>query len=216
GSGSSGSYGQSGTSGSGSSGQSGSTYGQSGNTGSSGSYGQSGSGSSGSSGQSGTSSGQSGSTYGQSGNSGSSGSSGQSGNAGSMGSTAGSTGAMGSSGGSAGAMGSSGSSSDQANLRTVTGSVQRVDQNSITLDQGVTLTVDSQTQVLRRGQPVAAGISAIKEGTQVRASFDPASNRADKIEVMGTKSKKKSPSSTGTQNQTTKQPGSDTSSSNPK
>jgi len=50
---------------------------------------------------------------------------------------------------------------------------------------GVTLTVDSQTQVLRRGQPVAAGISAIREGTQVRASFDPASNRADKIEVMG-------------------------------
>jgi len=70
----------------------------------------------------------------------------------------------------------------------VTGAVQKVDQNSITLDQtsgGVTLTVDSQTQVLRRGQPVAAGISAIHEGTQVRASFDPASNRADKIEVMG-------------------------------
>ena len=70
----------------------------------------------------------------------------------------------------------------------MTGSVARVDQNSITLDQaagGVTLTVDSQTQVLRRGQPVAAGISAIREGTQVRASFDPASNRADKIEVMG-------------------------------
>ena len=32
---------------------------------------------------------------------------------------------------------------------------------------------------------MAAGISAIREGTQVRASFDPASNRADKIEVMG-------------------------------
>jgi hypothetical protein len=70
----------------------------------------------------------------------------------------------------------------------VTGAVEKVDQNSITLDQsagGVTLTVDSQTQVMRRGQPVAAGISAIHEGTQVRASFDPASNRADKIEVMG-------------------------------
>jgi len=66
--------------------------------------------------------------------------------------------------------------------------VAHVDQNSITLDQsagGVTLTVDSQTQVLRRGQPVASGISAIREGTQVRASFDPASNRAEKIEVMG-------------------------------
>jgi len=78
----------------------------------------------------------------------------------------------------------------------VTGSVSKVDQNSITLDQGVTLTVDSQTQVLRRGQPVAAGIAAIHEGTQVRASFDPASNRADKIEVMSTRKSKKSKSST--------------------
>src|SRR5256886_15099014 len=77
------------------------------------------------------------------------------------------------------------SSGDQGNLRTVTGSISKVDQNSIALEQGVTLPVDSQTQVLRRGQPVAAGISAIHEGTQVRASFDPASNRADKIEVMG-------------------------------
>src|SRR5439155_23774621 len=79
-------------------------------------------------------------------------------------------------------------SSDNASLRTVTGSVAKVDQNSITLDQsagGVTLTVDSQTQVIRRGQPIAAGISAIHEGQQVRASFDPASNRPDKIEVMG-------------------------------
>ena len=80
------------------------------------------------------------------------------------------------------------SGSDTGNLRTVTGSVAKVDQNSITLDQsagGVTLTVDSQTQIIRRGQPIAAGISAIHEGQQVRASFDPASNRADKIEVMG-------------------------------
>src|SRR6266481_2695101 len=109
----------------------------------------------------------------------------------------GSTGSQGSMGSSSGSMGSSGASgsasaSDQGNLRTVTGQVQKVDQNSITLDQGVTLTVDSQTQVLRRGQPVAAGISAIHEGTQVRASFDPASNRAEKIEVMGSKASKKS------------------------
>ena len=48
----------------------------------------------------------------------------------------------------------------------------------------MTLTVDSQTQVIRRGKP-AAGISSIREGEQVRASFDPASNRAEKIEVMG-------------------------------
>src|SRR5207253_3967702 len=80
-----------------------------------------------------------------------------------------------------------GTSSDTSNLRTVTGSVAKVDENSITLDQaagGVTLTVDSQTQVIRRGKP-AAGISSIREGEQVRASFDPASNRAEKIEVMG-------------------------------
>ncbi len=80
-----------------------------------------------------------------------------------------------------------GSVSDNSNLRTVTGSVAKLDENSITLDQaagGVTLTVDSQTQVLRRGK-LAAGISSIREGEQVRASFDPASNRAEKIEVMG-------------------------------
>jgi hypothetical protein len=110
------------------------------------------------------------------------GQSGQTGTSGSMGSSS-STSQSGTS--SSGTMGATGTA-DQGNLRTVTGSVQKVDQNSITLDQGVTLTVDSQTQVLRRGQPVAAGISAIREGQQVRASFDPASNRAEKIEVMGT------------------------------
>jgi hypothetical protein len=116
--------------------------------------------------------------------------------------------------GSASASGSA--SADQGNLRTVTGQVQKVDQNSITLDQGVTLTVDSQTQVLRRGQPVAAGISAIREGTQVRASFDPASNRAEKIEVMGRKrTKKSSNSSMGDQSRTQPQP-SQSDQSNPK
>jgi hypothetical protein len=96
-----------------------------------------------------------------------------------------------------------------------------VDQNSITLDQsagGVTLTVDSQTQVLRSGQPIAAGISAIKEGTQVRASFDPASNRADKIEVMGKTAKHKhSRSSDSSMNQQPSQnSGSSDTGSNPK
>ena len=81
-------------------------------------------------------------------------------------------------------------SADSAtSLKSVTGQVAKVDANqgSITLDQsagGVTLTIDSQTKVLRRGR-AASGISAIKEGEQVRASFDPASNRADKIEIMG-------------------------------
>jgi hypothetical protein len=82
----------------------------------------------------------------------------------------------------------SGSTSDNSSLKTVTGAVAKVDENSITLDQsagGVTLTVDSQTQIMRRGHPVSSGITSIREGEQVRASFDPASNRADKIEVMG-------------------------------
>src|SRR5256712_7669873 len=90
--------------------------------------------------------------------------------------------------GSTGPGSTTGTSSDQGNLRTVTGSVARVDQNSITPHQsagGGALTGEPPTQVVRRGQPVAAGISAIREGTQVRARFDPASNRADKIEVMG-------------------------------
>jgi hypothetical protein len=81
-------------------------------------------------------------------------------------------------------------STDEGSLRTVTGAVAKIDSNSITLDQsagGVTLTVDSSTQIMRRGKAVTAGISAIHEGQQIRAKFDPASNRADKIEVMGTK-----------------------------
>jgi len=174
-SGQSGNPGSSGSSGSTGSG-SGSTYGQSGSTGSSGSSGSMGSGS--------------GSTYGQSGNTGSSGS----------GSTYGQSGNSGSSGVSGGSASGSGSS-DSANLRTVTGSVAKVDQNSITLDQsagGVTLTVDSQTQVTRRGQPIAAGISAIHEGQQIRASFDPASNRADKIEMVGRGAKRGNSNRKGT------------------
>jgi hypothetical protein len=78
-------------------------------------------------------------------------------------------------------------SGSSAGLRTVSGSVAKVNESSITLDQsagGVTLSVDSQTQVLRNGRP-AQGISSIREGERVRASFDPASNRAEKIEIMG-------------------------------
>jgi len=106
------------------------------------------------------------------------------------------SGAMGSTGVASGSMDSSTSSTttmdhsaDSASLKSVTGQVAKVDQDqgSITLDQsagGVTLTIDSQTKVLRRGRQ-ANGISAIREGEQVRASFDPTSNRADKIELMG-------------------------------
>jgi hypothetical protein len=113
--------------------------------------------------------------------------------------------------------GSVSGSSDNASLRTVTGAVAKVDQNSITLDQsagGVTLTVDSQTQVIRRGQPIAAGISAIHEGQQVRASFDPASNRADKIEVMGKPMKHRKGTDKSGDN-TNANPSGDTTNSNP-
>jgi hypothetical protein len=121
---------------------------------------------------------------------------------GSVGSASGSTygqnptGSAGSTSGSTAAGGSvAGSASDNSNLKTVTGSVAKVDENSITLDTqsagGVTLTIDSQTQIVRRGQPISSGVSSIHEGEQVRASFDPASNRADKIEVMGKAKKMK-------------------------
>ena len=165
------------------SGSTSSTYGQNGGSGSA----SANTGSTGSTGSMGTA-GNTGSTSGSAGNSGSG--SGSMGTAGNSGSTYGqnSTGSATGSAGGSGAVASGSGSSDNASLRTVTGAVAKVDQNSITLDQtagGVTLTIDSQTQVLRRGQPVAAGISAIHEGQQIRASFDPASNRADKIEVMG-------------------------------
>jgi hypothetical protein len=161
----------------------------------------------------------SGSTYGQSGNTSPGSTSGQSGT--SSGSTYGQSSTSGQSSDTTAQGSASGMSTDQGNLRTVTGSVAKVDQNSITLDQsagGMTLTVDSQTQVLRRGQPIAAGISAIKEGTQVRASFDPASNRADKIEVMGKTAKHKhSRSSDSSMNQQPSQnSGSSDTGSNPK
>lgn len=86
---------------------------------------------------------------------------------------------------------SSDPSGAQASLRSVTGSVSKIDaqSQSITLDQAagnLTLTVDSTTRVWRNGRPLL-GIQSIREGQKVRASFDPASNRASKIEVMGGK-----------------------------
>jgi len=71
------------------------------------------------------------------------------------------------------------SAGDQGNLRTVTGSVSKVDSEQHHLDQGVTLTVDSQTQVLRRWPAVGSRDRRDPRGTQVRASFDPI-QRADK------------------------------------
>jgi hypothetical protein len=162
-------------------------------------------------GQSGSSTSGSGSTYGQNQTGTSSGSMGQSGTAGQAGSTgSGSTyGQTGSGTGSTGQAGtSSGSaSSDTGNLRQVTGQVAKVDQtaNSITLDQasgGLTLTVDQNTKVQRNGKAIM-GLTGIREGEQVRASFDPASNRADSIEVMSRRHRGKRGSSAAGQTGTT-------------
>ncbi len=87
------------------------------------------------------------------------------------------------------AMNDSSMNSD-ANLRSVTGSVSKIDAQgqSITLDQTagstLTLTVDSSTKVLRHGKPLL-GIQSLREGQKIRASFDPASNKASKIEIVG-------------------------------
>jgi hypothetical protein len=154
---------------------------------------------------------------------GQSGTSGQAGSTGS-GSTYGQSGSADASMGQAGTSGSASPSRDSGGLRQVTGQVAKVDQtaNSITLDQasgGLTLTVDQNTKIQRNGKP-AMGLTGIREGEQVRASFDPASNRADSIEVMSRRhrGKRGSTSSTGSPSGTRGQPGanpSDTPSSTP-
>jgi hypothetical protein len=161
-------------------------------------------------GQSGSSTSGSGSTYGQNQTGTSSGSMGQSGTAGQAGSTgSGSTSGQTGSGsmGQPGTSGSGSASGDTGNLRQVTGQVAKVDQtaNSITLDQasgGLTLTVDQNTKVQRNGKAIM-GLTGIREGEQVRASFDPASNRADSIEVMSRRHRGKRGSSAAGQTGTT-------------
>ena len=91
-----------------------------------------------------------------------------------------------------GAMAGNDQGSMDANLRSVTGSVTKVDSQgqSITLDQqagsSLTLTVDSSTKVLRNGRPLL-GIQSLREGQKIRASFVPASNKAQRIEIVGGK-----------------------------
>ena len=100
-------------------------------------------------------------------------------------------------------MGTSGSSrstdrtaSSSANLKSAVGRVSKVDPDSksvvISSRQGdrITLTVDDNTQIVDSSGSSTSDLSAIREGTPVRATFDPASNRAEKIEVMGKASKK--------------------------
>jgi len=96
--------------------------------------------------------------------------------------------------GSATAQGStSGSTSGTGNVQHIRGRVSRVDQdnNSITLDRGLTLKVDDSTEIVGVDSSTS-GISALHEGQQVRASYDASSNSAKKIEVVGKKSGKKS------------------------
>jgi hypothetical protein len=92
-----------------------------------------------------------------------------------------------------------------ANLKSTVGRVSKVDPDNksvvISSSQGdrITLTVDDNTQIVDSSGASASDLSAIREGAQVRASFDPASNRAEKIEVMAKSGKKakKSASSSG-------------------
>jgi len=149
-------------------------------------YGQGGTGSSGSTyGQGGT--GSSGSTYGQGGTAPSDGSMGTSGSSGSTDRTA----------------------SSSANLKSAVGRVSKVDPDSksvvISSRQGdrITLTVDDNTQIVDSSGSSTSDLSAIREGTPVRATFDPASNRAEKIEVMGKASKKAMHKESGSSSDTT-------------
>src|SRR5216683_1218978 len=155
--------------------------------------------STGSSSSSATPDGSTGSTYGQ-GGTGSSGSTyGQSG-------TAPSDSSMGTSG-SRGSTDRTASSS--ANLKSAVGRVSKVDPDSksivISSRQGdrITLTVDDNTQIVDSSGSSSSDLSAIREGAPVRATFDPASNRAEKIEVMGKASKKAMHKKSGSSSDTT-------------
>ncbi len=136
-------------------------------------------------GQGGT--GSSGSTYGQSGTAPSDGSMGTSGSSGSTDRTA----------------------SSSANLKSAVGRVSKVDPDSksvvISSRQGdrITLTVDDNAQIVDSSGSSTSDLSAIREGTPVRATFDPASNRAEKIEVMGKASKKAMHEKSGSSSDTT-------------
>src|SRR5207253_667981 len=98
--------------------------------------------------------------------------------------------------GSRGSMDRSSSSGSMANLKSAVGRVSKVDPDNksvvISSRQGdrITLTVDDNTQIVDSSGSSSTDLSAIREGSQVRASFDPASNRAQRIEVMGKSGKK--------------------------
>ena len=130
-------------------------------------------------------------------NSGSSSStSGQAGTTGSSGSTSDQSGTTGSSGSTYGQSGTSGSMDrstmgSSANLKSAVGRVSKVDSDGKSISiasrggSPITLTVDDSTQIVDSSGATSSDLSSIKEGSQVRASFDPASNHAQRIEVMG-------------------------------
>ena len=73
-------------------------------------------------------------------------------------------------------------------IRTVTAPVVAVGPDSIQFGPSVgnvTLKVDASTAIVRGGLPVSEGLSAIREGQQVRASFDATRNHATRIELVG-------------------------------
>ena len=76
-------------------------------------------------------------------------------------------------------------------VNTVTAPVQALGRDSITLaapSGNLELKVDSSTQVLANGMPVAEGLNALHEGQQVSASYDPAAKHATRIELLGSES----------------------------
>src|SRR5713101_2761322 len=99
--------------------------------------------------------------------------------------------------------------SSSANLKSAVGRVSKVDSDSksivISSRQGdrITLTVDDNTQIVDSSGSSSSDLSAIREGAPVRATFDPASNRAEKIEVMGKASKKAMHKKSGSSSDTT-------------
>ena len=198
----------------------GSTSGQSGTgsstTGSGSTYGQSGTGSgttgSGSTyGQSGTGTGSSGSTYGQSGTGSSTGSGSTYGQSGTGSSGSGSTASDMGTSSSRGSMDRS-STGSSANLKRTVGRVSKVDSDaksiSIAMRGGapLTLIVDDNTLIVDSSGSTTSDLSSIKEGSQVRASFDPASNHAQRIEVMGRGKKSRSSDQSGSLNDNTRAP----------
>jgi hypothetical protein len=102
------------------------------------------------------------------------------------------------------------SSLGSANLKSAEGRVSKVDSDGKTIvinsrqDGRITLKVDDNTQIVdSSGGSSSSDLSSIREGSQVRASFDPSSNRAQRIEVMGKSGKRGMHKKSGSTSDTT-------------